>query len=148
MTNALIVGGGISGLAAAIQLERLGIPYTVIERQSALGGVWRKNTYPDARVDMPHHLFQYKFEKRYPWLEYFPAREATVSYLEHVAATELGVTIGTPFMHLSFLGLQNFELLQQKNLVAFRFGQLLLRGRNAGLHIGDPDAQRGRFLVQ
>jgi adenine deaminase len=30
---------------------------------------------------------------------------AAVEHLEHVAAAELGVTIGTPFMHLSFLGL-------------------------------------------
>jgi adenine deaminase len=30
---------------------------------------------------------------------------AAVEHLEHVAATELGVTIGAPFMHLSFLGL-------------------------------------------
>jgi adenine deaminase len=30
---------------------------------------------------------------------------AEVERLEHVAAAELGVTIGAPFMHLSFLGL-------------------------------------------
>jgi len=30
---------------------------------------------------------------------------AAVEHLEHVAAAELGVTIGAPFMHLSFLGL-------------------------------------------
>jgi adenine deaminase len=30
---------------------------------------------------------------------------ADVERLEHIAAAELGVTIGTPFMHLSFLGL-------------------------------------------
>jgi adenine deaminase len=30
---------------------------------------------------------------------------AAVEHLEHIAAAELGVTIGTPFMHLSFLGL-------------------------------------------
>jgi len=30
---------------------------------------------------------------------------AQVEHLEHVAAAELGVTVGTPFMHLSFLGL-------------------------------------------
>ena len=36
-----------------------------------------------------------------------PAAEvaAAVRHLEHAAATELGVTIGAPFMHLSFLGL-------------------------------------------
>ena len=30
---------------------------------------------------------------------------AEVEHLEHIAAAELGVSIGTPFMHLSFLGL-------------------------------------------
>ncbi len=30
---------------------------------------------------------------------------AAVEHLEHIAAAELGVTIGAPFMHLSFLGL-------------------------------------------
>jgi adenine deaminase len=30
---------------------------------------------------------------------------AAVEHLEQIAAAELGVTIGTPFMHLSFLGL-------------------------------------------
>jgi adenine deaminase len=30
---------------------------------------------------------------------------AAVAHLEHIAAAELGVTIGAPFMHLSFLGL-------------------------------------------
>jgi adenine deaminase len=36
-----------------------------------------------------------------------PAAEvaAAVEHLERVAAAELSVTIGTPFMHLSFLGL-------------------------------------------
>jgi adenine deaminase len=34
-----------------------------------------------------------------------PAVAAAVEHLEHIAAAELGVTIGTPFMHLSFLGL-------------------------------------------
>jgi adenine deaminase len=36
-----------------------------------------------------------------------PAAEvaAAVEHLEHIAAAELGVTIGAPFMHLSFLGL-------------------------------------------
>ena len=36
-----------------------------------------------------------------------PAREvaASVEHLERIAAEALGVTIGAPFMHLSFLGL-------------------------------------------
>ena len=34
-----IVGGGISGLAAAYQLHTLGVPFVVLERGDRLGGV-------------------------------------------------------------------------------------------------------------
>ena len=46
-----IVGAGFSGIAAGVQMQRLGIPYVIFERQSAVGGVWSANKYPDARVD-------------------------------------------------------------------------------------------------
>lgn len=63
----LVVGAGISGIAAAIPLQRLGIPYEVVERQGEVGGTWLLNSYPGARVDTMSFLFQYKFEKNYPW---------------------------------------------------------------------------------
>lgn len=46
----IIVGAGISGIAAAIPLKKLGIPFEIIERQSGIGGTWLLNTYPDCRV--------------------------------------------------------------------------------------------------
>ena len=81
----LVVGAGISGIAAAIQLSRLGIPYTVIERQVDIGGTWQLNNYPQARVDTSSYLYQFKFEKNYPWAEFFAARNDTMKYLHHVA---------------------------------------------------------------
>lgn len=63
----LVVGAGISGLAAAILLKRLEIPFKVVERQAGIGGTWLLNSYPGARVDTMSYLFQYKFEKNYPW---------------------------------------------------------------------------------
>lgn len=41
MRRAVIVGGGISGLAAAYELARADVPFTLIERSSQLGGVIR-----------------------------------------------------------------------------------------------------------
>ncbi|OCK72846.1 FAD dependent oxidoreductase [Lepidopterella palustris CBS 459.81] len=82
----VIIGAGLSGIAAAIQLKRLGIPYVVIERQENLGGTWLWNSYPECRVDTLSYLFQYKFEKNYKWPEFFAARQDTLNYLEHVAA--------------------------------------------------------------
>ncbi|CAK7200305.1 hypothetical protein SEUCBS139899_002996 [Sporothrix eucalyptigena] len=83
----IVVGGGISGLAAAVQLKRLGIPFTVLERQHDVGGTWLLNTYPDARVDVSSFLFQFKFVKGYPWSEYFATAGETQKYLAYVADT-------------------------------------------------------------
>lgn len=86
----IVIGAGISGIAAAIQLKRLGIPFTVLERQSGIGGTWLRNTYPEARVDTSSYLYQFKFEKNYPWKEFFASRDETQQYLDHVA-TKHGV---------------------------------------------------------
>lgn len=86
----IIVGAGASGIASAIQFERLGIPYRIIERQADLGGTWQANHYPDARVDTNSYLYQFKFVKNYPWTEYFASQGEVKRYLKHVA-TEFGV---------------------------------------------------------
>jgi 4-hydroxyacetophenone monooxygenase len=80
-----IVGAGVCGIVTAIQLERLGIPYTVYERRSEVGGTWSVNTYPDARVDTSSFMYQYNFEKNYPWSEFFARQDEVRRYLEHVA---------------------------------------------------------------
>jgi protoporphyrinogen/coproporphyrinogen III oxidase len=44
MPQAVIVGGGISGLAAAYELRRAGVSYCIIEKQPRLGGVIETRT--------------------------------------------------------------------------------------------------------
>jgi 4-hydroxyacetophenone monooxygenase len=80
----LIVGAGLSGIATAIQLQRLGIQYSVLERQSGVGGSWLWNDYPDCRVDTLSYLFQFKFEKRHHWTDFFASRPETQKYLEDI----------------------------------------------------------------
>lgn len=41
-----IIGAGINGISTAVHLQRLGIPYTLIDRQADVGGTWYNNTYP------------------------------------------------------------------------------------------------------
>lgn len=82
----VIIGAGISGIAMAIQLKRLGIPFVVIERQDDIGGTWRLNRYPEVRVDTTSYLYQFKFEKRYPWPEYFTSGAKTHEYLQKIVA--------------------------------------------------------------
>lgn len=81
-----IIGAGFSGIAVAVQLGRLGIPYTILERQDGVGGTWLFNRYPGCRVDVPSSSYQFKFEKKYPWESLYPPRAETLEYLSHVAA--------------------------------------------------------------
>jgi 4-hydroxyacetophenone monooxygenase len=92
----VIVGAGISGIAAAVHLELLGLPYTIIERQPDLGGTWNFNAYPEVRVDSSSLIYQYKFEKRYPWPEFFSSGPETKKYLKH-CADKYGVTENIQF---------------------------------------------------
>lgn len=83
--NVLIVGAGISGLCAAIQLEKLGIAYTVIEKNADVGGTWLENIYPDCRVDTPNHFYSYSFAPNHDWSRYFSPRDELYAYLKNCA---------------------------------------------------------------
>jgi 4-hydroxyacetophenone monooxygenase len=80
-----VIGAGISGLAAAVQLERLGISYIVLERQDGIGGTWNRNHYPDARVDVSSYMYQFKFEKNYRWTEFFATQAEVKEYLYYIS---------------------------------------------------------------
>jgi 4-hydroxyacetophenone monooxygenase len=87
--RALIIGAGMSGICAAITFKRAGIPYTIIEKQDDVAGVWKRHDYPGCSVDTPSHLYSYTFSGG-DWSAYFPPREEIVSYFRTVA-TEQGV---------------------------------------------------------
>ena len=38
-------------------LKQAGIPFTVLERGDAVGGVWRSNSYPGAGVDTANEMY-------------------------------------------------------------------------------------------
>lgn len=77
----VVIGPGISGIAGADYLKRIGILFEVIERQ-AIGGTWLLNSYPHVRVDSPFCAFQYKFIKNYKWGEYFLPGDRIREYLD------------------------------------------------------------------
>ena len=81
----LIVGAGISGLALAVQLERLGTPYVVIEKNDDVGGTWLENRYPGCGVDTPNHFYSYSFAPNHGWTRYFSSRDEIHRYLQSTA---------------------------------------------------------------
>lgn len=83
--DVLVIGAGISGLAAAIKLKEAGIPYTVIEKNPAVGGTWYDNSYPGCGVDTPNHFYSFSFEPNHDWTHYFSKRDEILSYVNGVA---------------------------------------------------------------
>lgn len=82
--NVVVIGAGVSGLCAAVSLSRAGIPYTIIERNSGVGGTWLENRYPGCGVDTPSHLYSFSFAKN-DWSRYFAGRDELHDYLERIA---------------------------------------------------------------
>ncbi|MET0318857.1 MAG: NAD(P)/FAD-dependent oxidoreductase [Rhodococcus fascians] len=84
--HVIIIGAGLSGVAAAINLHRLGIAFTVIEKNDAVGGVWWNNNYPGAGVDTPIHLYSYSFAPSARWSRYYAKQPEILDYIQSVAA--------------------------------------------------------------
>ncbi|MGA5544977.1 flavin-containing monooxygenase [Mycobacterium sp. NPDC051198] len=90
-TSAIIVGCGFGGLAAAIELKRNGFEdITIFERASAVGGVWRDNTYPGAACDVPSAIYSYSYALKPDWSALFGTQGEIQHYLAEVAV-EFGI---------------------------------------------------------
>src|SRR5437763_9641686 len=83
--HVLIVGAGVCAIALGVALGRLGIPYTIVEKNAELGGTWYVNRYPGCGVDTPNHSYSYSFGARNQWTRYFAQREELLDYLKTVA---------------------------------------------------------------
>jgi 4-hydroxyacetophenone monooxygenase len=83
--HVLIVGAGVCAIALGVALGRLGIPYTIVEKNDELGGTWYINRYPGCGVDTPNHSYSYSFGPLNPWTRYFCQREELLDYLKKVA---------------------------------------------------------------
>jgi 4-hydroxyacetophenone monooxygenase len=80
----VVIGGGMSGVLAAVRLQEAGIPFVVIEKNSSVGGTWFENRYPGARVDVSNHLYSYSFEPAHHWSQYFARQPELQKYFEGV----------------------------------------------------------------
>src|SRR5262249_39220000 len=81
-----IIGSGFSGLGMGYYLKRAGIDsFTIFEKASDLGGVWRENTYPGAACDVPSHLYSFSFQPHYHWSRAYGPQKDILDYQRGVA---------------------------------------------------------------
>src|SRR3954454_25396385 len=84
--HVLIVGAGVCAIALGVALGRLGIPYTMVEKNAEIGGTWYVNRYPGCGVDTPNHSYSFSFGARNPWTRYFAQRQELHDYLLKVVS--------------------------------------------------------------
>lgn len=83
--HVLVVGTGVSGIAASYRLLQAGVPFTVIEEAPALGGTWWKNRYPGVRLDTPTFGYSYSFAQKTDWPHQYAEGGEIHDYLAEVA---------------------------------------------------------------
>lgn len=83
--HVLIVGAGVCAIALGVALNRLGIPYTIVDKEDEIGGTWYVNRYPGCGVDTPNHSYSYSFGPRNRWTRYFSQQQEILDYLKNIA---------------------------------------------------------------
>ncbi len=81
----IIIGAGMSGIGMAAKLKAAGINFEILEKNSAVGGTWFENRYPDCGVDTPNHFYSYSFNRNPDWSGYFSKRDELWGYFEKCA---------------------------------------------------------------
>lgn len=80
----VVIGCGESGLLAGIKLKQAGIPFTIIDKQSGVGGTWLANRYPGCRVDIASQYYTYSFEPIDHWQHHYATQPEILQYLGDV----------------------------------------------------------------
>ena len=93
-----VIGSGFAGIGMAVQLDILGIEYSIFERRAEAGGVWSINNYPDVRVDTMSVTYELPFEREFHWKEYFGRGSDVRQHLDAVSR-KFGVHDHTRFAH-------------------------------------------------
>lgn len=81
----VVIGAGMAGLNAAVQLSHAGIPFTVIDKNPEVGGTWFENRYPGCRVDTPSRGYTHIFGANFPYPSPFCPQEENEKYVNWVA---------------------------------------------------------------
>ena len=68
--NAIVVGAGFSGLCMGAKLSEGGVPFTIFEASTEVGGTWHHNTYPGCACDVWTTLYQFTFFQNPDWSRY------------------------------------------------------------------------------
>ncbi|KAI9825594.1 MAG: hypothetical protein M1819_000490 [Sarea resinae] len=85
--DVLIVGAGFGGIYCQHELRKQGFKPIIFEAGNDIGGTWRWNCYPGARVDSEVPVYQLSIPevwKDWTWTENYPDYRELRKYFDHV----------------------------------------------------------------
>lgn len=80
-----VIGAGMAGMAAALELADAGIDYQIIDRNDDVGGTWCTTVYPGIGVDTPSAYYSLSRDINPDWSSYYPNGAEYQQYLLSVA---------------------------------------------------------------
>ena len=88
--DVIIIGAGFGGMYSLHLLREMGLKAKIYDAADGVGGVWRWNGYPGARVDFPGgpyycYTFSQELVKGWAWTESQPDQKAVLNYMDYVA---------------------------------------------------------------
>jgi cation diffusion facilitator CzcD-associated flavoprotein CzcO len=82
-------GAGASGLCLAYKMEKMleagTWELTLHEKNPHFGGTWYENTYPGVACDIPSHDYNYTWDPKPDWTQFFAAGAEIQKYFENFA---------------------------------------------------------------
>jgi carotenoid phi-ring synthase / carotenoid chi-ring synthase len=138
-TEAVIVGGGIAGMSAAVILAERGVAVTVLEAADHLGGrlgAWR-HRLPDGSEQIIEHGFHAFFRHYYTWRSILRRADPDLAFLAPVKSYPV-ISASWPAEDLSGL-----PAAPPLNLLALALRSKSLTGRE----LATADADTGRALL-
>jgi cyclohexanone monooxygenase len=87
--DALVVGGGFSGMLAGVQLRKAGIrDFRIVEGAGDFGGTWYWNRYPGAACDTEAYIYMPLLEETgYIPSQRYAGRDEIFAHCQRIAAT-------------------------------------------------------------
>ncbi|MDF1818810.1 MAG: NAD(P)/FAD-dependent oxidoreductase [Immundisolibacteraceae bacterium] len=88
--DVIVIGAGFGGMYSLHLLREMGLKTRVYDAADGVGGVWRWNGYPGARVDFPGgpyycYTFSEDLVKGWDWPESQPDQKSVLAYMDYVA---------------------------------------------------------------
>ncbi|WP_330255998.1 NAD(P)/FAD-dependent oxidoreductase [Nocardia sp. NBC_00565] len=84
--SVVVIGCGVSGIAAGVRLREAGIPFVILDKNEAPGGTWWENKYPGCGLDTPSDTYQYTFYPNKSTTGPYIKRNEVLAYLQSTIA--------------------------------------------------------------